>query len=51
MRMDIILDRRHPHHRLVININFTNVFSKGRYRDQSLRTGSIYQLYAYLRYQ
>ena len=51
MRTDIILDRRHSHQRLVIDTKFTNVFSKGRYRDQSLKTGYIYQLYAYLRSQ
>ena len=51
MRTDIILDRRDAHHRLVIDTKYTNVFRKGRYRDQSLNTGYIYQLYAYLRSQ
>lgn len=51
MRTDIILDRRDAHHRLVIDTKYTNVFRKGRYRDQSLKTGYIYQLYAYLRSQ
>jgi 5-methylcytosine-specific restriction enzyme subunit McrC len=35
----------------VIDTKFTNIFGKGWYRDQSLKTGYIYQLYAYLRSQ
>jgi 5-methylcytosine-specific restriction enzyme subunit McrC len=51
MRTDIVLDRLHQPQRLVIDTKFTNVFTKGWYRDQSLRAGYVYQLYAYLRSQ
>lgn len=51
MRTDIVLDRRHHPQRLVIDTKFTSVFTRGWYRDQSLKTGYVYQLYAYLRSQ
>jgi 5-methylcytosine-specific restriction enzyme subunit McrC len=35
----------------VIDTKFTGVFAQGWYRDQTLRAGHIYQLYAYLRSQ
>lgn len=51
MRTDIVLDRINQPQRLVIDTKFTSVFTRGWYRDQSLRTGYVYQLYAYLRSQ
>ncbi len=51
MRTDIVIDRRDRPQRLVIDTKFTGVFSRGWYREQSLRAGTIYQLYAYLRSQ
>ena len=51
MRTDIVIDRRDPPQRLVIDTKFTSVFTRGWYRDQSLRAGYIYQLFAYLRSQ
>jgi 5-methylcytosine-specific restriction enzyme subunit McrC len=51
MRTDIVLDRRDQPQRLVIDTKFTNVFGKGWYRELTLKTGYIYQLYAYLRSQ
>ena len=48
MRTDIVLDRRDQPQRLVIDTKFTSIFGKGWYRKQSLKTGYIYQLYAYL---
>jgi 5-methylcytosine-specific restriction enzyme subunit McrC len=51
MRTDIVLDRRDQPSQLVIDTKFTNVFGKGWYRELSLKTGHIYQLYAYLRSQ
>jgi len=35
----------------VIDTKFTGIFSRGWYREQSLRAGYVYQLYAYLRSQ
>jgi 5-methylcytosine-specific restriction enzyme subunit McrC len=49
MRTDIVLDRRDHPCRLVIDTKFTNIFGKGWYRDQSLKTRYTYQLYGYLR--
>jgi 5-methylcytosine-specific restriction enzyme subunit McrC len=51
MRTDIVIDHRERHQRLVIDTKFTSVFARGWYRDQTLRAGYVYQLYAYLRSQ
>ena len=51
MRTDIVIDRRDRPERLVIDTKFTNVFGRGWYRDHTLRTSYVYQLYAYLRSQ
>jgi 5-methylcytosine-specific restriction enzyme subunit McrC len=51
MRTDIVIDRKNPPQRLVIDTKFTNVLGRGWYREQSLKTGYVYQLYAYLRSQ
>lgn len=51
MRTDIVIDRRNLPQRLVIDTKFTGVLGRGWYRDQSLKSGYIYQLYAYLRSQ
>lgn len=51
MRTDIVIDRRDRPQRLVIDTKFTGVFTRGWYREQSLRSGYVYQLYAYLRSQ
>ena len=51
MRTDIVIDRRHQPQRLVIDTKFTNVYGRGWYRELSLKTGYVYQLYAYLRSQ
>jgi 5-methylcytosine-specific restriction enzyme subunit McrC len=49
MRTDIVIDRKDPPDHLVIDTKFTNLPGRGRYREQSLKTGYVYQLYAYLR--
>ena len=51
MRTDIVIDQRNHPQRLVIDTKFTGVLGRGWYRDQSLKSGYIYQLYAYLRSQ
>ena len=51
MRTDIVIDQRNHPQRLVIDTKFTGVLGRGWYRDQSLKTSYIYQLYAYLRSQ
>jgi 5-methylcytosine-specific restriction enzyme subunit McrC len=51
MRTDIVIDRRDQPQRLVIDTKFTNIYGRGWYRELSLKTGYVYQLYAYLRSQ
>lgn len=50
MRTDIILDAPDGS-RIVIDTKFTTIVSKGWYREESLKTGHLYQIYAYLRSQ
>jgi len=51
MRTDIVIDRRHQPKRLMIDTKFTGILGRGWYREQSLKTDYVYQLYAYLRSQ
>jgi len=51
MVTDIVIDRHDPPQRLVIDTKFTGVFGRGWHREQTLRSGHVYQLYAYLRSQ
>lgn len=50
MRTDIRLDAPDGH-RIVIDTKFTAIVTKGWYREESLKSGYLYQLYAYLRSQ
>ena len=56
MQTDIVLERQCSNgpskgQRIVIDTKFTSIVSKGRYGNQSLKSGHIYQIYAYLRSQ
>ncbi|MGM9998510.1 MAG: 5-methylcytosine-specific restriction endonuclease system specificity protein McrC [Candidatus Bruticola sp.] len=52
MRVDIVLDHLVPAgHRIIIDTKFNSVLIKGHYREQTLRSGYIYQIYVYLRSQ
>ena len=53
MKTDIILDNKNKSQRIVIDTKFTNIFhnKSSWYREKSLKSGYIYQLYAYLRSQ
>ena len=56
MKTDIILEQpAFPHrpyrHQTIIDTKFTQILGAGRYRDHTLRSGYIYQIYAYLRSQ
>lgn len=51
MYSDIILEHKYPAHRVIIDTKFNNILTKGWYRDRSLRSGYIYQMYTYLRTQ
>ena len=51
MEQDIVLEHRASPQRIIIDTKFTNVVTKGRYREETLRSGYIYQIYAYVRSQ
>jgi 5-methylcytosine-specific restriction enzyme subunit McrC len=51
MRADIMLENAALGRRVVIDTKFTNILTPGWYREQSLKSGYLYQLYAYLRSQ
>ena len=51
MKTDIVIDHVFKPHRIVIDTKFTSVFRKGWYREKTLKTEYIYQMYSYLRSQ
>jgi 5-methylcytosine-specific restriction enzyme subunit McrC len=51
MQTDIILENRSAGRRIVIDTKFTSIYSSTAYRDTILKSGYLYQMYAYLRSQ
>jgi 5-methylcytosine-specific restriction enzyme subunit McrC len=51
MRTDVVLDNVTSGRRIVIDTKFTSIVTSGWYREETLRSGYIYQIYAYLRSQ
>jgi 5-methylcytosine-specific restriction enzyme subunit McrC len=51
MQTDIVLDHRASGQRIVIDTKFNSIVKKGQYREKTLSSGYMYQLYAYLRSQ
>ena len=51
MQTDIVLKRPNPQHRIIVDTKFKSVMVRGRDGRETLRSGDIYQLYAYLRSQ
>lgn len=51
MRTDVVLEHKKLERRIVIDTKFTSVVTSGWYREETLRSGYIYQIYAYLRSQ
>jgi 5-methylcytosine-specific restriction enzyme subunit McrC len=51
MRTDIVLDHAPSRRRVVIDTKFTSIVTSGWYREETLRSGYVYQIYAYLRSQ
>jgi 5-methylcytosine-specific restriction enzyme subunit McrC len=51
MWTDIVLDRAEEQRRIVIDTKFNAVLTNGWYREETLRSGYVYQIYAYLRSQ
>ncbi|SLM28757.1 putative McrC protein [Desulfamplus magnetovallimortis] len=51
MKTDIILDHHSSGRRIVIDTKFNSIVTHGWYREETLRSGYIYQIYTYLRSQ
>lgn len=51
MRTDVVLDHHGSGHRIVIDTKFTSIVTRGWYKEETLRSGYVYQIYAYLRSQ
>lgn len=51
MKTDIILEDKVANRRIIIDTKFNEIVQGGWYRDISLRSGYLYQIYAYLRTQ
>jgi 5-methylcytosine-specific restriction enzyme subunit McrC len=51
MRTDVVLDHASACRRIVIDTKFTSIVTSGWYREETLRSGYVYQIYAYLRSQ
>lgn len=51
MRTDVVLDHPAAGRRIVIDTKFTSIVTNGWYREETLRSGYVYQIYAYLRSQ
>jgi 5-methylcytosine-specific restriction enzyme subunit McrC len=51
MQTDIVLDHPQTRRRIVIDTKFTSIVTSGWHRDETLRSGYLYQIYAYLRSQ
>lgn len=51
MKTDIVIDNLDLGQRIIIDTKFNAVLARGWYRNETLRSGYIYQMYAYLRSQ
>lgn len=51
MRTDVVLDHASSGRRIVVDTKFTSIVTSGWYREEALRSGYVYQIYAYLRSQ
>ena len=47
----MVLDHAPSGRRIVIDTKFTSIVTSGWYREETLRSGYVYQIYAYLRSQ
>ena len=51
MQTDIVLDERRSGRRIVIDTKFTSILKSSWYRDETLSSAFLYQIYAYLQSQ
>jgi 5-methylcytosine-specific restriction enzyme subunit McrC len=51
MKTDIYLEHVGQSRRIIIDTKFTNILKAGHYREKSIRSGYMYQIYAYIQSQ
>ena len=51
MRTDIVLNHKDSGRRIIVDTKFTSIVTRGWYREETLRSGYVYQIYSYLRSQ
>jgi 5-methylcytosine-specific restriction enzyme subunit McrC len=51
MKTDIFLENKASNNWIIIDTKFTDIVTSGWYREKSLKSGYVYQIYAYLRSQ
>ena len=51
MKTDVVLDHAASGQRIVIDTKFNSIVTSGWYREETLRSGYVYQIYAYLHSQ
>ena len=51
MHTDIVLEHGPSGRRIIIDTKFNSILTSGWYREETLRSGYLYQIYAYLRSQ
>lgn len=51
MRTDVILEHIATRRRIIIDTKFTAIVTSGWYREETIRSGYLYQIYAYLHSQ
>jgi 5-methylcytosine-specific restriction enzyme subunit McrC len=51
MKTDVVLDHSASGQRIVIDTKFNSIVTRGWYREETLRSGYVYQIYAYLHSQ
>lgn len=51
MQADVILDNCTTKRRIILDTKFTSILTNGWHREQSIRSGYLYQIYAYVRSQ
>ena len=51
MQTDVVLEHATSGQRIVIDTKFTSIVTNGWHREETLRSGYLYQIYAYLRSQ
>ena len=51
MQIDIVLDHRDKKRRIIIDTKFNSIITRGWYRDKTMRSAYMYQIYAYLKSQ